>query len=133
MSKLRINPILSQLGWLDKTVGSRDFGADLVFNDRSGTRNVIQAKRYFENNPIGISAIQEVYSSMRFYKAKKSIVIGTSSFTTSCETLAGINHVKLLDRQDLIEIIALFKQGNLNLEIDEGAPGYKIRHNELSL
>ncbi|OUQ89874.1 endonuclease [Brevibacillus brevis] len=107
-----------------KTVGSRDFGADLVFNDRSGTRNVIQAKRYSENNPIGISAIQEVYSSMRFYKAKKSIVIGTSSFTTSCETLAGINHVKLLDRQDLIEIIALFKQGNLSKvkDIIEGEP-----------
>ncbi|TKI57194.1 restriction endonuclease [Brevibacillus antibioticus] len=97
-----------------KTVGSRDFGADLVFNDRSGTRTVIQAKRYSENNPIGISAIQEVYSSMRFYKAKKSIVIGTSSFTTSCETLAGINHVKLLDRQDLIEIITSFMEGNIS-------------------
>jgi len=50
---------------------------------------------------------------MRYYKAKKSIVIASTSFTTSCETLAGINHVKLLDRQDLIAIINAFKQGDL--------------------
>ncbi|USG64803.1 restriction endonuclease [Brevibacillus ruminantium] len=96
-----------------KTVGSRDFGADLVFIDRYGTRNVIQAKRYGINNPVGIGAVQEIYSSMRFYKAKKSIVIASTSFTGSCETLAGINHVKLLDRNDLIHIITLFKQGEV--------------------
>lgn len=96
-----------------KTVGSGDFGADLVFTDRSGVRNVIQAKRQDINNPVGIAAVQEVYSSMRFYKAKKSIVIATTNFTGSCETLAGINHVKLLDRQDLIAIIHAFKQGDL--------------------
>ncbi|MGG4492447.1 restriction endonuclease [Brevibacillus reuszeri] len=96
-----------------KTVGSRDFGADLVFTDRSGTRNVIQAKRYSIENPVGISAVQEVYSSMRYYKAKKSIVITSSTFTGPCETLAGVNYVKLLDRKDLIEIIDLFKKGNL--------------------
>ncbi|RAT97857.1 restriction endonuclease [Brevibacillus sp. Leaf182] len=107
--------LLLELGYkgVFKTVGSRDFGADLVFIDRSGTRNVIQAKRYSIENPVGISAVQEVYSSMRYYKAKKSIVITSSTFTGSCETLAGVNYVKLLDRKDLIEIIDLFKQGNL--------------------
>lgn len=96
-----------------KTVGSGDYGADLVFTDRSGTRNVIQAKRYRADNPVGISAVQEIYSSMRYYKAKKSIVITSSSFTGACETLAGVNHVKLIDRSDLIEIIKLFKTGNV--------------------
>ncbi|WP_349290953.1 restriction endonuclease [Brevibacillus sp. NL20B1] len=72
-----------------------------------------QAKRQDINNPVGIAAVQQVYSSMRYYKAKKSIVIASTSFTTSCETLAGINHVKLLDRQDLIAIINAFKQGDL--------------------
>ncbi|WP_421616975.1 restriction endonuclease [Brevibacillus sp. TJ4] len=95
-----------------KTVGSGDFGVDLVFTDREGVRTVIQAKRYSVENPVGISAVQEVYSAMRYYKAKKSIVIASSSFTASCETLAGVNHVKLLDRSDLIEIIRLFKEGN---------------------
>ncbi|QOS98956.1 restriction endonuclease [Brevibacterium sp. JNUCC-42] len=96
-----------------KTVGSRDFGADLVFTDRAGVRNVVQAKRYSIDNLVGISGVQEVYSSMRFYKAKKSILIATTRYTDSGETLAGINNVKLLDRTDLISIIEAFKQGNV--------------------
>ncbi|UFJ41079.1 restriction endonuclease [Brevibacillus humidisoli] len=97
-----------------KTVGSGDFGADLVFQDRTGTRNVIQAKRYGVNNPAGIHAVQEVFASMRYYKAKKAIVIATTNFTRSCETLAGINHVRLLDREELIDIIDAFKQGDIH-------------------
>ncbi|GIO10086.1 hypothetical protein J31TS6_61140 [Brevibacillus reuszeri] len=107
-----------------KTVGSGDYGADLVFTDRSGTRNVIQAKRYKADNPVGLSAVQEIYSSMRYYKAKKSIVISSSSFTGACETLAGVNHVRLIDRGDLIDIINLFKEKNIERvkEIIEAEP-----------
>ncbi|MGW8956775.1 restriction endonuclease [Paenibacillus sp. NPDC055715] len=99
------------LGYSDayKTQDSRDFGTDLVFTDREGYRNVIQAKRYAISNPVGLSAVQEVYSSMRFYRAKKSIVITSSKYTISCEQLASYNGVKLLDRNDLIKMIELFK------------------------
>ena len=96
-----------------KTVGARDFGADVVFTDREGIRNVVQAKRYSVDNPVGISAVQEVFSCMRYYKAKKAIVIATAKFTEPCETLAGINHVKLLDRDDLISIIEAFKKDDI--------------------
>lgn len=96
-----------------KTTNSRDFGADLVFTDRDGIRNVVQAKRYSEDNPVGISAVQEVFSCMRYYKAKKSIVIASAKFTEPCETLAGINHVKLLDRSDLITMIEDFKRNDI--------------------
>lgn len=94
-----------------KTVGARDFGADVVFTDRDGIRNVVQAKRY--TDAVGISAVQEVFSCMRYYKAKKAIVIASAKFTEPCETLAGINHVKLLDRDDLISIIEAFKQDDM--------------------
>ncbi|NUU62489.1 restriction endonuclease [Paenibacillus agri] len=96
-----------------KTLGSRDFGADVIFTDRHGIRNVIQAKRYSVDNTVGISAVQEVYSSMRYYKAKKAIVITSSRFTEPCETLAGINHVKLLDRSDLVKMIEAFKRDDI--------------------
>lgn len=95
-----------------KTVGSRDFGADVVFTDREGVRNVVQAKRYHVDNPVGISAVQEVFSCMRYYKAKRAIVIATAKFTEPCETLAGINHVKLLDRTDLMHVIEAFRSGD---------------------
>lgn len=119
-----------------KTVSSRDFGADLVFTDRDGERNVIQAKRYAESNPVGISAVQEIYSSMRYYGASKSIVIASSRYTDACEILAGYNGVRLIDRSELIDMIDLFKSGkhtpvmdlieeepDLILDIDDDHPG----------
>ncbi|MEK3879785.1 restriction endonuclease [Paenibacillus sp. FSL M7-0420] len=107
-----------------KTVGSRDFGADVVFTDRDGVRNVVQAKRYHVDNPVGISAVQEVFACMRYYKAKKAIVIATAKFTEPCETLAGINHVKLLDRTDLMKVIEAFRSGDTGAarDIIEGEP-----------
>lgn len=106
--------LLLELGYSNvyKTVGSRDFGADVVFTDREGVRTVIQAKRYGVDYPVGISAVQEVFASMRYYKAKKAMVIASTKYTESCETLAGVNYVKLIDRDELIRMIALFKLGN---------------------
>ncbi|MNK38770.1 Restriction endonuclease [compost metagenome] len=108
------------LGYEDayKTVSSRDFGADLVFTDRDGERNVIQAKRYAESNPVGLSAVQEIYSSMRYYGASKSIVIASSRYTEACEILAGYNGVRLIDRSELIDMIDLFKSSKHTLVMD---------------
>ncbi len=112
------------LGYEDayKTVGSRDYGSDLVFTDREGYRNVVQAKRY--SYPVGLGAVQEVYSSMRYYRAKKSMVITSNHYTAACEELAGYNAVKLHSRSDLIEIIDLFKAGQIDktMDIIEGEP-----------
>ncbi|AIQ53808.1 restriction endonuclease [Paenibacillus sp. FSL R7-0331] len=107
--------LLMELGYTGvyKTLGSRDFGADVVFTDGEGVRNVVQAKRYHVDNPVGISAVQEVFSCMRYYKAKRAIVIATAKFTEPCETLAGINHVKLLDRTDLINVIEAFRRDDI--------------------
>ncbi|MEK4141823.1 restriction endonuclease [Paenibacillus sp. FSL M7-0547] len=115
------------LGYKDayKTQGSRDFGADLVFTDREGVRNVIQAKRY--SYPVGLGAVQELYSSMRYYRAKKSMVIASNVYTAACDELAGYNGVKLHSRNDLIEIIDLFKMGQIDKvkDIIEGDPHWK--------
>ncbi|WP_270168586.1 restriction endonuclease [Paenibacillus sp. SYP-B4298] len=91
-----------------KTVGSGDYGADIVFTDSEGIRNVVQAKRYSE--PVGIHAVQQIYGSMRFYKAKRSIVITNSRFTDPCEKLAGYNHVTLLSRNELEGIIKAYRE-----------------------
>lgn len=105
--------LLLELGYTGvyKTTNSRDFGADVVFTDREGIRNVVQAKRYTDS--VGISAVQEVFSCLRYYKAKKAIIIASAKFTEPCETLAGINHVKLLDRSDLIRMIDDFKRDDI--------------------
>ncbi|WP_341538281.1 restriction endonuclease [Paenibacillus pinisoli] len=55
---------------------------------------------------------------MRYYKAKKAIVIASAKFTKSCETLAGINHVKLIDRDDLVSMIEAFRHDDIQLVKD---------------
>jgi len=113
--------LFSELGYEDtyKTKDSSDFGADLVFTDRLGVRNVLQAKRYQESSAISLDAVQEVYGSMRYYQAKRSIVLTSAArFTAACETLAGVNGVKLLNREDLIELIEDFKSGHYEDAMD---------------
>lgn len=109
--ELYLQRLLSALGYQDiyKTTGSRDFGADLVFTDRAGDRIVIQAKRYGVQHPVGLGAVQEIYTSMRYYAADKSVVITSGRYTESCKTLAAVNGVKLLDRDDLVDMIDWFK------------------------
>ncbi|GGG20085.1 hypothetical protein GCM10010913_47850 [Paenibacillus aceti] len=92
-----------------QTTGSRDFGADLVFRGRDGRRNVLQAKRYGQSNPVGLGAVQEIYASMRYYEAERAIVLTSGRYTEGSRTLAAVNEVKLLDREDLEDIIHLFK------------------------
>ncbi|QLG38906.1 MULTISPECIES: restriction endonuclease [Paenibacillus] len=109
--ELYLYHLFQQLGYAEvhKTTSSRDFGADLVFVDRAGRRNVIQAKRYGANHPVGLSAVQEIYTSMRYYEADRSIVLTSARYTEACRTLAAVNGVKLLDREDLLDLITLFK------------------------
>jgi restriction system protein len=111
--ELYIARLLVELGYhgVYKTTGSRDFGADVVFVDSHGNQTVIQAKRYALDNPVGLSAVQEVFASKRYYKARNAIVISSSVYTSACETLAGVNHVLLLDRYDLMQIIEHFRTG----------------------
>ncbi|WP_052723647.1 restriction endonuclease [Paenibacillus wulumuqiensis] len=113
--------LFHELGYVDtfKTKDSSDFGADLVFTDRHGVRNVLQAKRYQENNAISLDAVQEVYGSMRYYQAGRSIVLTSARrFTAACETLAGVNGVKLLNREDLIQLMDDFKSGHYEDAMD---------------
>ncbi|ASA21168.1 restriction endonuclease [Paenibacillus donghaensis] len=102
---------VSGLGYKEvhKTTSSRDFGADLVFTDSQGKRTVVQAKRYSQSHPVGLSAVQEVYSSMRYYEAERAVVLTSGRYTEACRILAGVNGVLLLDRNDLIELIECYK------------------------
>ncbi|GGO03315.1 restriction endonuclease [Saccharibacillus kuerlensis] len=107
-----------------KTNTSGDFGADLVFDDRYGVRTVLQAKRYSPSNPVGLSAVQEVYASMRAYGAERAIVLTSGRYTGACRKLAAYNGVVLLDRDDLEEVISAFKARDLEtaMEIIEREP-----------
>ncbi len=106
-----LHRLFTELGYEEvyKTSTSGDFGADLVFADRYGERTVLQAKRYSPSNPVGLSAVQEVYGSMRVYGAQRAIVLTSGRYTAACRKLAAYNGVVLLDREDLEQIIDHFK------------------------
>ncbi|MNP63644.1 hypothetical protein D3C76_1590650 [compost metagenome] len=55
------------------------------------------------------------------------MVIASNVYTAACDELAGYNGVKLHSRNDLIEIIDLFKMGQIDKvkDIIEGDPHWK--------
>lgn len=72
------------------TPTSGDYGADLIV-DYVGKRFAIQCKYY--SGAVGVHAIQEVFSSLSYYKADYGVVITNSVFTQQAMTLAVTNHV----------------------------------------
>jgi restriction system protein len=85
------------------TAVTGDFGADLVM-DKDGERTVVQAKRYEGN--VGIEAVQQVIGAKAHYGATAAIVVTNSMFTPAALTLAQSNGVLMVDRSQLIDMLA---------------------------
>ncbi|MDN4617855.1 restriction endonuclease [Paenibacillus sp. PsM32] len=89
------------------TQAQGDYGADLVLN-KDGKRIVVQAKRYSKN--VGLKAVQEVYGAIAHYKASAGWVVTNSRYTPQARTLARSNNVRLVDREELVEMILRVKE-----------------------
>jgi len=89
------------------TPASGDYGADLVLTT-SDQRIIVQAKRYKKN--VGIKAVQEIASAKSHYSAYECWVITNSFFTEPAKKLASSNHVRLVDRDQLIDWILALKK-----------------------
>jgi restriction system protein len=87
---------------VEVTRASGDYGADLVLR-KDNKKIVVQAKRHTKN--VGVSAIQEVVGSKAHYKADEAWVITNSDFTEAAVNLAQSNGVRLINREQLIEMI----------------------------
>lgn len=74
------------------TSGSGDQGADVIASNSFETL-AIQAKHY--EGKVSNSAVQEASAAVNYYNADRAMVITTSSFTKSAETLADSNNVEL--------------------------------------
>jgi restriction system protein len=85
-----------------KTKASGDFGADVII-EKNNIRIAIQAKRHGQN--VGVKAVQEVVAAKAHYKAHEAWVVTNSEYTEQAVRLAKSNGVKLIDRQQLIDMI----------------------------
>lgn len=95
--------LFQDLGFSVKTTPrTGDFGADLILH-KDNRKIVVQAKRYAKS--VGIKAVQEVSSAVKHYKADEAWVVTNSSFTNAANELSKSNQVKLISRENLIELI----------------------------
>ena len=90
---------------VSKTKKSHDYGADLILKINNIVIT-IQSKLYHKHL-VGTSSVQEVYSSIKYYNARKGIVITNSYFTKSAITLAKTTDVLLWDRDTLLKLVTL--------------------------
>lgn len=97
---------------VETTKVTGDFGADLVMT-KDNKKIVVQVKRY--NKRVGIKAVQEVVSSIAFYKATEGWAVTNSEFTDAAIELAKSNRIKLIEREELINMISQLN-GSLPVE-----------------
>lgn len=101
--------VWEQQGWMTKvTKGSNDGGVDIIAQKKTpfDQKHIIQAKRYSDGNNVGGPEIQQ-YSSLR-QQIKGSdavVVVTTSEFTTQAREVAENLNVKLINKDDLFNLI----------------------------
>ncbi|MFP4654221.1 MAG: restriction endonuclease [Methanohalobium sp.] len=88
---------------------SKDQGADLILTLYGNERLAVQTKFSTETN-IGNSAVQEVVASMKYYLCNTSMVVTNSYFTTEAIELADANEVKLIDREQLKDLLLTYNR-----------------------
>ncbi len=92
--------LLKKQGWnVSYTKGSNDFGADIIA-DNGDIKGVFQCKRWA--NPVGIRAVQEIYSAINWYHASFGVVVSVKGYTPRAKSLASKTRVKLLRHEDLL-------------------------------
>lgn len=87
-----------------QTRATGDYGADLILI-KGDQKIVVQAKRY--QKYVGLKAVQEVNSSKNYYQAKEAWVVTNSYYTKQAVHLARSNNVRLIDREELIQLIMI--------------------------
>lgn len=90
------------------TRAAGDYGADLVIV-KDGKKVVVQAKRYSKN--VGLKAVQEVQASIAHYGASEGWVIANREYTDEAYALAKSNRIRLINRDQLIEMILKLNPG----------------------
>ncbi|ALS79537.1 restriction endonuclease [Planococcus kocurii] len=91
-----------------KTPYTGDYGADLIL-EKGSQKIAVQAKRYKSN--VGIKAVQEISAAKLHYGANEAWVVTNSFFTKAAAELARSNKVKLVNRDELVEILLAKKVG----------------------
>lgn len=92
--------VLSARGWeCQQTPASGDRGADIVAKRGDVISMVVQCKDY--TNPVGNSAVQEIFAAKKIYDADIAIVVTNSTYTLQARQDAQMLGVKLITYGEL--------------------------------
>lgn len=98
-----------EMGWdCEVSTGSNDKGIDVrARKTRPYDQKVlIQAKRYSDGNKVGSPEVQQYYSLKdQEENVDKVLIITTSSFSRNAKQLADSLNVKLIDGDDLVDLV----------------------------
>lgn len=96
------------MGYQCKNVGAggHDYGVDLLVT-KKGETTAVQVKRYRDN--IGIKAVQEIVSGMKYYQEDRALIVTNSYFTKSAIEMAKKCEVELWDRNACIRIFKIME------------------------
>ena len=111
------------------TPASNDYGADLVLNKKLTI--VVQAKLYYKHG-VGSHSVQEATSAIKYYNAHFACVITNWKFTKQAQTMAGVQSVVLIDRQDVEEFLLDVKEGTKHSKIFNLEKHFKPHISELN-
>ena len=88
----------------ESTPKTGDFGADLIVENKEGTRIIVQCKRF--KSKVNLKAVQEVVGAMGHYAGDFGVVITNDSFLNSAVKLAESHDIELWDGDKLVSFLA---------------------------
>ena len=88
----------------ESTPKTGDFGADLIVENKEGTRIIVQCKRF--KSKVNLKAVQEVVGAMGHYAGDFGVVITNNSFLNSAVKLAESHDIELWDGDKLVSFLA---------------------------
>ncbi len=88
--------LLAKCGFkeIEMTKASGDFGVD-IFAQKDGISWAFQCKCY--DKPVGVHAVQEIYSGRDFYHCMVGVVMTNSTYTSAAVRLAEAHNILLWD------------------------------------
>jgi len=103
-----VDTLITSQGYSHKyTPTTGDYGADLIL--KKGQETIfVQAKRYKQT--VGVKAVQEVIPAIKMYNATAAWVVTNSTYTKQSLTLAKRNDVRMIDRDELIQMSNVMRE-----------------------
>lgn len=96
------------------TIASNDYGIDVVL-EKNTEKIGVQVKKY--SNTVGIKAVQEVISGMKYYGCSKGMVVtNAKDYTRQARNLAESCNIKLIAYDGLVNIILELQKEHKDIE-----------------